>query len=79
MLMITTVNAAADVLAVHRQDNDPVVATTHKHGQIGTVRFIYSEDTTKGKPNMYSRYKLCLHLLEESNLVALHDKHTQMN
>jgi hypothetical protein len=42
-------NAAADVLAVHRQAHCHVIAATHEYGQICTVRFIYSEQTTNGK------------------------------
>lgn len=49
ILTITTVNAAADVLAVHRQAHCPVTAATHEYGQICTVRFNYSEQTTHGK------------------------------
>jgi hypothetical protein len=83
ILKITTVNAAADVLAVHRQAHCPVIAATHEYGQICTVRFICSEQTTHSKSrttlNRYSRCKLCLHILEQSNLEALQDEHIQVN
>jgi hypothetical protein len=49
ILTIARVNAAADVLAVHRQAHCPVIAATHEYGQICTVRFIYSEQTTHSK------------------------------
>jgi len=49
ILTITTVNAAADVLAVDRQAHCPVIAATHEYGQICKVSFIYSEQTTHGK------------------------------
>ena len=78
ILMITTVNADADVPAVHRQDHYPIIAATHKYGQICIVRFLFTEETTHGK----SRTTLtnCTYIfLSMGNLEALQDEHTQMN
>jgi hypothetical protein len=50
IVTITTDNTTAEnVLAVHRQAHCPVIAATHEYGQICTVRFIYSEQTTHSK------------------------------
>jgi len=82
ILTITIDNAAADVLAVHRQAHCPVIAATDKYGQMCSEVHIFWTDNSRqvqNYSNRYSRCKLRLHILEQSNLGALQDEQTQVN